>query len=279
MVAKEAVKARLERPDQGISYTEFSYMLLQAYDYLHLHDAYGCRLQMGGSDQWGNITLGLELIRKVHGAEAFALTYPLLLRADGTKYGKSESGAVWLDPAKSSPYAMYQFFVRTPDAEVGRLLRQFSFLSREEIESLDVETEQRPGERKAQLALAHEVCTLVHGEAETERAVAASLALFSEDLARLDEAMLLEVFVDAPSSVLARTELDAAGVRLVDVLVSTGLAPSKSAARTAVGQGGVYVNNRRRNDPEDHLGRDDLLAERYVVLRRGRRDYHLLSFE
>jgi tyrosyl-tRNA synthetase len=279
MVAKEAVKARLERPDQGISYTEFSYMLLQAYDYLHLHDTYGCRLQLGGSDQWGNITLGLELIRKVRGAEAFALTYPLLLRADGSKYGKSESGAIWLDPAKSSPYAMYQFFVRTPDVEVGTLLRQFTLLKREEIEALDVETEQRPGERKAQLALARAVCTLVHGEAETERAVVASEALFSEDIARLDEATLLEVFADAPSSRLGRAELDKGGVLLVEVLVSAGLSPSKSAARTAIRQGGVYVNNRRRNDPDDHLGREDLLADRYVVVRRGRRDYHLLSFE
>ena len=168
MVAKESVRTRLERPDQGVSYTEFSYMLLQAYDYLYLHDTYGCRLQIGGSDQWGNITMGLELIRKLRGTEAFALTYPLLLRADGTKYGKSESGAVWLDPAKSSPYEMYQFFVRSPDDEVGRLLRYFTFLSREEIEALDLETAERPGQRKAQQALARAVCSFVHGESETE---------------------------------------------------------------------------------------------------------------
>jgi len=160
MTAKESVRSRLERPDQGISYTEFSYMLLQAYDYLYLHDAYGCRVQLGGSDQWGNITMGLELIRKVRGSEAFALTYPLLLRADGTKYGKSESGAVWLDATKSSPYEMYQFFVRTPDDEVGRLLRYFTFLSHEEIEALDVEVVERPGHRRAQQALARAVCAL-----------------------------------------------------------------------------------------------------------------------
>ena len=213
MVAKESVRSRLERPDQGVSYTEFSYMLLQAYDYLYLHDTYGCRLQIGGSDQWGNITLGLELIRKVRGADAFALTYPLLLRPDGTKYGKSESGAIWLDPAKSSPYEMYQFFVRSPDDEVGRLLRYFTFLSREEIEALDVETAERPGQRKAQQALARAVCTFVHGETETERAVVASLALYSEDVAKLDEAALLEVFADAPSSRLARSSLDGEGSR------------------------------------------------------------------
>ncbi len=279
MVAKESVRSRLERPDQGISYTEFSYMLLQAYDYLHLHDAYGCCLQIGGSDQWGNITLGLELIRKVRGVESFALTFPLLLRPDGTKYGKTESGAVWLDPAKSSPYEMYQFFVRTPDDEVGRLLRYFTLLSREEIEALDTETAERPGQTKAQLALAREVCTLVHGEVETERAMAASRALYSEDVASLDESMLLEVFADAPSSRLARSSLDSGGFPLVDALVSSGLASSKSAARTAITQGGVYVNNTRRSDPEACLGRGDLLVDRYVVLRKGRRDYHLLQFE
>jgi tyrosyl-tRNA synthetase len=278
MVAKESVKARLERPDQGISYTEFSYMLLQAYDYLHLHDTFGCRLQLGGSDQWGNITLGLELIRKVRGEEAFALTWPLLLRSDGTKYGKSVSGAIWLDPAKSSPYEMYQFFVRTPDEEAAVLLRQFTFFSREEIEALEADTAAKPQERKAQQALARAVCTLVHGEAETEKAAMASRALFSEDVALLDEATLLEVFADAPSSGLKRSELDA-GIPLVDVIVTTGLAPSKTAARTAIAQGGVYVNNRRRNDQETRLGRDDLLSDRYVVIRRGRRDYHLLRFE
>ncbi|MGO9582818.1 MAG: tyrosine--tRNA ligase [Acidimicrobiales bacterium] len=278
MTAKESVKTRLERPEQGISYTEFSYMLLQAYDYLHLHDSYGCRLQLGGSDQWGNITMGIELIRKVRGAEAFALTFPLLLRADGTKYGKSESGAVWLDPAKSSPYVMYQFFLRTPDDEVGTLLRFFTLLSHEEIEELDLDTKTRPEQRKAQEALARAVCTLVHGQAETERAAVASRALFSEDVAGLDEKMLLEVFVDAPSSSMARSELEG-GLPLADALVASGLASSKTVARSAVAQGGVYVNNRRREDPEARLSREDLLVDRYVVLRRGRRNYHLLSFE
>ncbi|MGD1012403.1 MAG: tyrosine--tRNA ligase [Acidimicrobiales bacterium] len=279
MLAKESVKSRFERPDQGISYTEFSYMLLQAYDYLHLHDEYGCRLQLGGSDQWGNITMGMELIRKTRGAETFALTWPLLLRADGTKYGKSESGAVWLDPAQSSPYVLYQFFVRTPDEEVGRLLRFFTFLSRDEIEALDVEVSKRPENREAQLALARAVCTLVHGEGETRRAVSASEALFSEDISSLDEALLLEVFADAPSSGLSRTALDGDGLAAVDALVLTGLVASKTAARTALSQGGIYVNNRRRGEPEARLTRDDLLQDRYVVLRRGRRDYHLLRFE
>jgi tyrosyl-tRNA synthetase len=279
MVAKESVRTRLERPDQGISYTEFSYMLLQAYDYLHLHDTYGCRLQLGGSDQWGNITMGLELIRKTRGAEAFALTWPLLVRSDGTKYGKSESGSIWLDAAKTSPYELYQFFVRTPDGAVGRSLRMFTFLSHEEIEELDTEVAERPEQRKAQHALARAVCALVHGEVETDRATRAAQALFSEDLSGLDEKMLLEVFADAPSSSFARSGLDSAEIGLVDVLVSSGLVPSRTAARAAVEQGGVYVNNRRRNDPEDRLSPDDLLAGRYVVLRRGRRDHHLLRFD
>jgi len=279
MTAKESVRTRLERPEQGISYTEFSYMLLQAYDYLHLHDSYGCRLQLGGSDQWGNITMGLELIRKVRGGEAFALTWPLLVRADGTKYGKTESGAVWLDPAKSSPYAMYQFFVRTPDDESGGLLRLFTFLSKDEIEALDSATAAQPEQRLAQRALARAVTALVHGEAETDRAEAAAAALFSEEVANLDESMLLEVFADAPSSVLSRSALDGGGLPLVDVLVSSGLVGSKTAARAAIAQGGVYVNNRRRRDAEDTLTRADLLVDRYVVLRRGRHDYHLSRFE
>jgi len=279
MIAKESVKARLERPEQGISYTEFSYMLLQAYDYLHLHDTYECRLQLGGSDQWGNITMGLELIRKTRGADAFALTYPLLLRADGTKYGKSESGAVWLDAARSSPYALYQFFVRTPDDEVSRLLRYFTFLSHDEIAALDLEIATRPESRAAQRALARAVCELVHGKAETDRAEAAAEALFTEDLTTLDEALLLEVFADAPSTTLKRGLLDGEGLDLVEVLVSAGLVSSKTAARTALEQGGAYVNNRRRSRADDHLTRADLLSDRYVVLRRGRRDYNLLRFE
>ncbi len=278
MIAKESVKSRIERPEQGISFTEFSYMLLQAYDYLHLHDSYGCRLQIGGSDQWGNITMGLELIRKARGDEGFGFTWPLLLRSDGTKFGKTESGAVWLDAGKTSPYQLYQYFVRKPDDEVGRLLRFYTFLSHEEIAALDVEIAARPERREAQTVLARAVTTLVHGEAETERAEAASQALFSEDIAKLDEATLLDVFADAPSSTLPRTSLDGDGLELVDVLVSTGLVASKSAARTSLAQGGVYVNNRRRRDRDARLTRDELLHDRYVVLRRGRRDYHLLCF-
>jgi tyrosyl-tRNA synthetase len=179
MVAKESVRTRLERPEYGISFTEFSYMLLQAYDYLHLFDEYGCTLQLGGSDQWGNITMGIELIRKLRGAEAYGLTSPLVVKPDGTKFGKSESGTVWLDAARTSPYQLFQFFVRVEDSVVGSYLRILTFLDHDTIRSLDEDTENRPGERRAQKTLAREVCTLVHGAEETDRAEKAGEALFS----------------------------------------------------------------------------------------------------
>ncbi len=277
MVGKESVRARLERADVGVSYTEFSYMLLQAYDFLHLYDEYGCRLQLGASDQFGNITMGVELVRKVRGAKAYGLTTPLVVQADGTKFGKTEAGTVWLDAKRTSPYALYQFLLRSEDAVVGDYLRYLTFLDHEEILELDRATAERPEGRAAQRALAHTVCTLVHGADETARAEAAAAALYSEDIGDLDEAALLEVCAEAPASDRRRSELDA-GLSLVDVLVDSGLVKSKSAARTTVRQGGAYVNNRRQSDPERVLGRDDLLLDRYVVLRRGRRDYHLLRF-
>jgi tyrosyl-tRNA synthetase len=277
MVHKESVRARLERPDVGISFTEFSYMLLQAYDFLHLHDDYGCRLQLGGSDQFGNITMGVELIRKRRGTQVHGLTTPLVLTAAGTKFGKTEAGTVWLDRRRTSPYAFYQFFLRTEDAVVGSYLRYFTFLGHEEILALDRATATRPEERAAQRELARAVTTLVHGPEEAARAEQAAGALFSEDIASLDEATLLQVCAEAPTSVRARSELDA-GLPLVDALADSGLVGSKSQARATVRQGGAYVNNRRESDPERVLGRSDLLADRYVVLRRGKRDYHLLRF-
>jgi tyrosyl-tRNA synthetase len=283
MVSKESVRARIERPEQGISFTEFSYMLLQATDFLHLFDEYGCRFQMGGSDQWGNITMGLELIRKTRRDEAHALTWPLLLRSDGKKFGKSEEGAVWLDPGRTSPFVMYQWFVRVPDADVGVMLRRFTFLGHDEIEHLEEAAKNHPERREAQQALARAVCEFVHGEAETARAEHAAQALYSEEIAGLD-ADLLEVLVaDSPSSVLAFSALDS-GLDLAEAFVSSGLCPSKSAARTAISQGGAYVNNLRRTNAQGAkeappITRADLIGGRYVLLRRGRRDYHMLAFE
>jgi tyrosyl-tRNA synthetase len=278
MVAKESVRARFERPDQGISYTEFSYMLLQAYDFLRLHEDHGCDLQVGGSDQWGNITIGVDLIRRVARAEAFGLTTPLVLKADGTKFGKTESGTVWLDPEMTSPYRLYQFFFNTEDAMVGTYLRYFTFLDHDELVALDEATAERPQARDAQRALAREVCRLVHGHAEVERAERAAAALFGEDIVQLDERSLLDVVDDAPTTLIGRDRL-VGGVPLVDVLVTTGLVKSKGEARRAITQGGAYVNNRRTDDVDQVLGADDLLHGRYVVLRRGRRDYHLLQAE
>jgi tyrosyl-tRNA synthetase len=278
MVGKESVRARLERPDQGISYTEFSYMLLQAYDFLRLHDEHGCELQLGGSDQFGNITMGVELVHKVRRAVVHGLTSPLVLKSDGTKFGKSESGTVWLDPLRTSPFAFYQFFVRTEDALVGTYLRYFTFLEHDEILELDRATAEHPEQRRAQEALARAVGTLVHGQADTARAAQAAAALYSEEIAALDERTLLEVCAEAPSRSVARAELQA-GLTLVDALVGSGLVSSKRQARTAIEQGGAYVNNRRVPDVEYRIGDGDLLFDRYVVLRRGRRDYHLVRFE
>jgi len=275
MVAKESVKTRFERPDQGISYTEFSYMLLQAYDFLRLHVDHGCDLQIGGSDQWGNITMGVELIRKVCGDEVWGLTTPLILKPDGTKYGKSETGTVWLDPARTSPFAMYQFFVNTPDKQVGQLLRYLTFLDHDEIEAMDTETAEHPERRAAQRALARSVVAIVHGEAEVTKCEEASGALFGEQIAALSEEMLLAVTEDAPTTPVPQAEL-LNGLTLVDILERTGLAKSKKEAKRTVDQGGAYVNNVRQTDAARTLGPADLLHDRYVVLRKGRRDVHIV---
>jgi tyrosyl-tRNA synthetase len=279
MVAKESVRTRIERPDQGISFTEFSYMLLQAADFLHLHDAFGCDMQVGGSDQWGNITMGVELIRKARGHEAHGLCWPLLTRSDGTKIGKSDAGAVpWLDGKRTSPFGLYQYFVRKPDDEVSQLLRYYTFLSHEEISALDLETSEHPERRSAQRTLARCVCTMVHGEAEAARAERAAKALYSEEIASLEEPLLLEVFAEAPSSLLARSLIDGEGLDLVEALTLTDLSASRASARTVIEQGGAYVNNRRA-PVGGRISASDLLHDRYVVVRKGRRDYHLISFK
>jgi tyrosyl-tRNA synthetase len=275
MVAKESVRSRFERPDQGISYTEFSYMLLQAYDFLRLHVDHGCDLQIGGSDQWGNITMGVELIRKVCGEEAFGLTTPLVVKPDGTKYGKTETDAVWLDATRTSPFAMYQFFFNTADEQVGELLRFFTFLGHDEILQLDSDTATRPERRQAQKALARAVVAMVHGEAEVTRSEQASAALFNEEIAGLSEDMLLAVTADAPTTELPRAAL-LDGFGLVDALERSGLAKSRADARKLIEGRGVYVNNVRQEDVARTLGPDDLLHDRYVVLRKGKQSVHII---
>jgi tyrosyl-tRNA synthetase len=277
MVAKESVRTRLERPDQGISYTEFSYMLLQAYDFARLNEDHGCTLQIGGSDQWGNITMGTDLIRRRTGAQGFGLTSPLVTKADGTKFGKSESGneRVWLDPARTSPYGLYQFLLTAEDEVVSTYLRFFTFLSLEEIEALDEATRERPQARAAQRALAGEVIDLVHGPEARRRAEEASGALFGGKVASLDEATLLEVIADVPSSSIPAAAL-AAHPLLIDLLESTGLATSKAEARRTIEQGGASVNDQVRSGLESTVGPEDLLHGRFVILRRGKRSYHVV---
>jgi len=282
MVAKESVRARLEDREHGISYTEFSYMLLQAYDFYVLSEKQGCRLQIGGSDQWGNITAGTDLIRRMRSArgdeniEVFGLTHPLVTKADGTKFGKSESGTIWLDPARTSPYEFYQFFIQTADADVIPYIKYFTFLSMTEIAHLEVQTRSAPEKREAQQTLAREMTKLVHGEAELKRAESATQALFGSSIKELDEKTLLDVMKGAPST---KREMPATGAPLIDLLVEAGLCQSKGAARKDVTAGGIYINNERITDPALQITQKDLIAGGYVVLRKGKKTYHLLAFK
>ena len=273
MIAKDSVKSRLDRPDVGISYTEFTYMLLQAYDFLHLYQTHDCTLQLGGSDQWGNITMGAELVRKVASGNAAGLTSPLLVKSDGTKFGKSESGAIYLDPEMTSPFAMHQFLLNTEDDLVISLLKSFSFLSHDEINELATSTSERPQERQAQRRLANEVVAFGHGSDVAEATEKAGRALFSETIRDLDEATLVQVLADAPTSSMGHDELRE-GIEIVDLLVRCSLAASRGEARRFVDQGGVYINNAKFTDERVDLS--SALHDRYVVVRRGRRQTHLL---
>ncbi|HEY5104459.1 MAG TPA: tyrosine--tRNA ligase [Acidimicrobiales bacterium] len=279
MIAKESVKSRLDRDDVGLSFTEFSYMLLQAYDFLRLNLDHGCTLQLGGSDQWGNITMGAELIRKVSGNQAAGLTTPLLLRADGSKFGKSEGGNenVWLDAERTSPFALHQFLLNSDDETTPSLLRSLTFLNHETILALDEATKTAPQERRAQRALANEVVTMVHGSDAAAKADRAGEALFSEEIAELDEATLLEVVADAPSSSWSREELSA-GIDPIELLVRCDLAKSNGEARRFLEQGGVSVNNVRL-EPASRVYLKNALHGKYLVVRRGKRQLHLVVAE
>lgn len=279
MIAKESVRARLETREQGITYAEFSYMLLQAYDFLHLFDSFGCTLQIGGSDQWGNITTGVDLIRRKRGGQAFGLTSPLVVDEGGQKVGKSEGENIWMNPGLTSPYRFFQYWINTPDAVVLPLLKSFTFLQEERIDELGKVAEVDPAGREAQRTLAREVTALVHGDVEAAGAEKASQALFGGEIRELDEATLLEVIGDAPSTVTALSRLGGAGLELVDLLVSAGLASSRSAARADLESGGVYLNNIREGDPTRKILAEDLLFGRYLLLRRGKKSYHLAKFE
>jgi tyrosyl-tRNA synthetase len=281
MLAKDSVKSRLGRgdddPSSGMSYTEFSYMLLQAFDFVHLYKTYECELQAGGSDQWGNITAGIDLARRMHGAQLYGITWPLLTKSDGSKMGKTESGAVWLSAERTSPYAFYQYWINVDDADAGTCLRRLTELAREEIEALDAARASEPAKRESQRRLAEELTRLVHGEAGLAAARRATEIFFGAEVTDLNDAELTQIFADVPNKQLAATVLSA-GLPIVDALCEAGLAASKGEARRTVSQGGAYVNNRRVDDVERKLTAADLASETVVVLRSGKKKYALLRF-
>ncbi|MDF8328373.1 tyrosine--tRNA ligase [Aeromonas salmonicida] len=271
MLARESVRQRLARPDQGISFTEFSYALLQSYDFAVLHQRLGCTLQIGGNDQWGNITSGMDLTRRLHQAQVHGMTLPLITKADGTKFGKTEGGAVWLDPALTSPYAFYQFWLGTADEDVYRFLRYYSFMSLTEIDALEAEDAKRQGRKQAQQVLANELTELVHGKAALAAVQRISELLFRGDVARLGESDLAQLAQDGMPSSTVSGELD-----LVSLLVSCGLANSKRIARELLAAGAISLNGTIRQD--EQLSAEDRLFDRYLLLRRGKKQYQLVAW-
>jgi tyrosyl-tRNA synthetase len=276
MVAKESVRARMEDRENGISYTEFSYMLLQAYDFYHLRQNAQCELQIGATDQWGNITAGIELCRRKLGVQVWGLTFPLLTKADGTKYGKTADGAVWLDPAKTSPYRFYQFFMRAEDAEVSKLLKLLTFLAPERIAELEAEQAANPGARPAQRVLARELTTLVHGADAMAAAVKASDILFGGSVEGVAEEVFRDVVGEAPTVALEKAKLDGSGLPLIDLLVHSALSSSRGQAKKDIEGGGIYLNNVRAGDLGRSATAADLLFGRYLLLRKGKRTYAVI---
>jgi tyrosyl-tRNA synthetase len=272
MLAKESVKRRVESED-GISYTEFSYLLLQAYDFFVLYDRYGCGVQMGGSDQWGNITAGLDLIRKMRGAKAHGLVLPLVTTAAGAKFGKTEAGAVWLDPALTSPYEFYQFWLNVDDRDAARYARYFTFLSAAEIEELERSSEREPERRQAQRQLAREVTRLVHGPAAVAEAESAAEKLFGGDLTTMSGKELLQIFQSVPSCDVASVD---GGWTIVELLVSAGVTASKGEAARLVKGGGIYVNGLRVADERVRLQPDQAIEGRFFAIRKGKKDNYLV---
>lgn len=279
MLAKDSVKSRLGRDDAGMSYTEFSYMLLQAFDFVHLAQEHDCELQAGGSDQWGNITAGIDLGRRMHGKQLYGLTWPLLTKSDGTKMGKTESGAVWLSAERTSPYQFYQYWIQTEDADAGKCLRTLTELSRGEIEALDSAREASPGKRESQKRLAEELTKLVHGNEGLKAAEQATAIFFGAEISELSDRDLGGIFADVPSKELPSSTLGGEGLNIADALVQSGLAKSKSDARRTVDSGGAYVNNRRIEAASTQLTGADLASETIMVLRSGKKRYALLRFQ
>ncbi len=279
MTAKDSVKTRLDS-EEGLSFTEFSYMLLQAYDFLRLYLDYGCTFQMGGSDQWGNITAGTELIRKVADGKAYALTVPLITTSTGVKFGKTETGTVWLDARRTSPFHFYQYWLNTSDADVVPYLKYFTLLDRDEIAALERAVLTEPHLRAAQRRLAEEVTRMVHGEDGLRKAQQATEVLFGErDLEGLSADDLLDIFAEVPSSAIAASDLQGEGLSLVDLIAGCGLERSKKQARTLIEGGGLYLNAARVEDVERRVTLADAIEGRVIVLRKGKKQYHLLRVE
>ena len=277
MIAKESVRARMEDRDVGISYTEFSYMLLQAFDFMVLNRDHNCELQIGGSDQWGNITAGIELTRKKLGHHVFGLTLPLITNADGSKFGKSVSGAIWLDPKRTSVYRFYQFWINTDDRDVIRYLKYFTFLSQEEIGALEKQHAENPGARVAHKALAKAVTDLIHGANATTEAIRASEILFGGELSGVSESTFGDIVGEVPTKEIERTKLDGAGIPLVELLVHAGLSQSKGQARKDTEGGGVNINNIREANAARMVTTNDLLFGKHVLLRKGKKNYVVVT--
>ena len=277
MVAKESVRARMQDREVGISYTEFSYMLLQAFDFYHLKEAHDCELQIGGSDQWGNITAGIELSRRKLNATVFGLTLPLITNADGTKFGKTEAGAVWLDPARTSVYKFYQFWIRTDDRDVIRYLKYFTFLSQERIAELESSHNENPSAREAHTALAVAMTDLLHGEAATAEAQAASKILFGGGLEGIGEGTFNEIVGEVPTVEIERAKLEGDGVPILELFVTSGLCQSNGQARKDLQGGGINLNNERQSDPKRVITASDLLFDRHLLLRKGKRNYTVIT--
>jgi tyrosyl-tRNA synthetase len=277
MVAKESVRARMEDREVGISYTEFSYMLLQAFDFYVLCRDANCELQIGGSDQWGNITAGIDLTRKKIGKTVYGLTLPLITNADGTKFGKTEAGAIWLDPKRTSVYRFYQFWINTDDRDAVRYLKYFTFLSKDEIEALEKKHAENPGPREAHRALAKAVTDLIHGPSATTEAIRASEILFGGELKGIAESTFNEIVGEVPTKEIEKSKLDGAGLPLVELLVYAGLCPSKGQARKDIEGGGVNVNNVRESNFQRAVTSGDLLFGKHLLLRKGKKNYVVVT--
>lgn len=276
MLAKESVRSRIDR-EEGISFTEFSYMLLQSYDFLHLHRNFNCVLQTGGSDQWGNILAGGELIRRTTGNAVHGIVFPLITKSDGTKFGKTEGGTVWLKAERTSPYHFYQFWLNTDDRDVISYLKFFTFLPEEEILNLADSLVKEPEARIPQKRLAKEITTLLHGETAFDRALQASDVLFGGSLNGLSAKDIKEIFVDVKSTRMAKTKFDLEGISILDLLVEAGIAKSKGEGRRSIQEGGINLNNERVTSPDLFVKTEDLVENQYLVLRKGKKNYHLIQ--